>query len=496
MDLPPPISNLHDSRPVPSSNLSQTVSNSRAVEGSSSGASRTRTRPESNGSLRRGHSDGDVLGPQVRGQKDEETWMDFLRDSSWSADNAGNSSQRHPTRSFGVRDPGARQEHETAVQRAALMLADRKRRFSDNREDYTRRRSASNLPFGPAVVTQRSSQTHGYRPRSFAIPERSGGHEDSSIVDHAVPRRPVGPATHSRSGREITLPRWQPDSEVTSCPICSTSFSFWFRKHHCRKCGRVVCANCSPHRITIPRQFIVQPAQDTNQTSSTGMPAGVEIVDLTGVQDAEALDSQQASRNLDTPQSPVLQIDPALGGGQEVRLCNPCVPDPNPLPHLSFEPPTRLGIHSSPRPDFNRPRIPSSDSSHRSNLDLPRRSSSMRHSFHQSDRSNLHVSDEPLGQGARMGSSGQQSPPQSGRARQLHHTQATHPLAYGSVPDRSTHDVSLLLKSFHYHRNRITLIMQILSDILILLSRLCTSAIVTMLLPPLYPTPAMAPSPT
>ncbi|EHA25918.1 hypothetical protein ASPNIDRAFT_143971, partial [Aspergillus niger ATCC 1015] len=51
---------------------------------------------------------------------------------------------------------------------------------------------------------------------------------------------------------------WQPDAEVTKCPICGTTFSFWYRKHHCRKCGRVVCASCSPHRITIPRQFIVR----------------------------------------------------------------------------------------------------------------------------------------------------------------------------------------------------------------------------------------------
>ncbi|RKL29514.1 hypothetical protein BFJ72_g11994 [Fusarium proliferatum] len=29
-------------------------------------------------------------------------------------------------------------------------------------------------------------------------------------------------------------PRWQPDNEVTYCPICHTQFSFFIRKHHCR----------------------------------------------------------------------------------------------------------------------------------------------------------------------------------------------------------------------------------------------------------------------
>ncbi|KAF3206997.1 hypothetical protein TWF679_008556 [Orbilia oligospora] len=55
------------------------------------------------------------------------------------------------------------------------------------------------------------------------------------------------------------IPPWQPDSEVTSCPICRTGFSFFYRKHHCRKCGRVVCAPCSPHRIAIPRSYVVYP---------------------------------------------------------------------------------------------------------------------------------------------------------------------------------------------------------------------------------------------
>lgn len=56
-------------------------------------------------------------------------------------------------------------------------------------------------------------------------------------------------------------PPWQPDSEVDSCPICETTFTFWYRKHHCRSCGQVICADCSPHRIPLPNHLVARPPQ-------------------------------------------------------------------------------------------------------------------------------------------------------------------------------------------------------------------------------------------
>ncbi|CCX31471.1 FYVE zinc finger-domain-containing protein [Pyronema domesticum] len=63
------------------------------------------------------------------------------------------------------------------------------------------------------------------------------------------------------------LPRWQPDSAAKACPICECAFSFFNRRHHCRRCGRVVCATCSPDKIVIPAAYIVRPPEDDEGSS-------------------------------------------------------------------------------------------------------------------------------------------------------------------------------------------------------------------------------------
>ncbi|KAF2727773.1 hypothetical protein EJ04DRAFT_529176 [Polyplosphaeria fusca] len=109
------------------------------------------------------------------------------------------------------------------------------------------------------------------------------------------------PPSMPRRESDLVLPGWQPDGDVAQCPVCSRHFTFLFRKHHCRKCGRVVCAHCSPHRITIPRQYIVRPPLDD--------------------------DNDGGIFNFEMP-----------SGGEEVRVCNPCVPDPNYSPPPQYHP--------------------------------------------------------------------------------------------------------------------------------------------------------------
>lgn len=52
-----------------------------------------------------------------------------------------------------------------------------------------------------------------------------------------------------RRNAERQIIAWEDDASVSDCPICQNQFGYSLRKHHCRLCGRVVCAshatNCS-----------------------------------------------------------------------------------------------------------------------------------------------------------------------------------------------------------------------------------------------------------
>ena len=218
---------------------------------------------------------------------------------------------------------------------------DRKRRLTNSAHKSGRVRS-SNGGFHSRNQSSINSQPEGSSAAELLQTQRHDstmhGSLRASAIERALPavpptRRPSSNVRHGVSKtREIRLPKWQPDSEVSECPICSRQFTFWFRKHHCRKCGRVVCAGCSPHRITIPRQFIVHPPESTNATCSITQTDPV-VIDLTG-------DDQTSSRPGMPPRSwPSSRrlSDSGLGGGEEVRLCNPCVPDPQPSPQATMD---------------------------------------------------------------------------------------------------------------------------------------------------------------
>ena len=49
---------------------------------------------------------------------------------------------------------------------------------------------------------------------------------------------------NARKSIEQSVVTWEDDETVAQCPFCKQEFGSWtFRRHHCRICGRVVCAD-------------------------------------------------------------------------------------------------------------------------------------------------------------------------------------------------------------------------------------------------------------
>ena len=214
------------------------------------------------------------------------------------------------------------------ARRQTMVAMDRKRRLTASAQETGRRRTTTGgftsrdnryYPSTPRRSSQQSSGSHGERAEQRQVIDLTASSPSMPISGNLqTDTTPRQHQTPSNSSRGYVMPRWQPDAEASECPICHRQFGFLFRRHHCRKCGRVVCNDCSPHRITIPRQYIVHPQGTLEEPLS---PSDIPTIDLTRVDDNE----EGTYAGL-----PQRRLNPALGGGEKVRLCNPCVPDPQP----------------------------------------------------------------------------------------------------------------------------------------------------------------------
>lgn len=53
----------------------------------------------------------------------------------------------------------------------------------------------------------------------------------------------------------LSPPEWAADTSSSVCVSCGAKFTVLRRRHHCRTCGRLLCATCTPHRVPLPPSF-------------------------------------------------------------------------------------------------------------------------------------------------------------------------------------------------------------------------------------------------
>mmetsp|Transcript_7315 Transcript_7315/g.12170 ORF Transcript_7315/g.12170 Transcript_7315/m.12170 type:complete len:307 (+) Transcript_7315:76-996(+) len=67
---------------------------------------------------------------------------------------------------------------------------------------------------------------------------------------------------HSKYGMSAAKVKyWMDDSQAPRCMRCSCEFSAIIRRHHCRKCGEIICDDCCKVKLLIPLEEMVFPPE-------------------------------------------------------------------------------------------------------------------------------------------------------------------------------------------------------------------------------------------
>ncbi|KYR01118.1 Esterase [Tieghemostelium lacteum] len=53
----------------------------------------------------------------------------------------------------------------------------------------------------------------------------------------------------------IKRPQWVPDNSSNKCEMCQSEFTFFNRRHHCRRCGHLFCSDCCGLNVSLPQEF-------------------------------------------------------------------------------------------------------------------------------------------------------------------------------------------------------------------------------------------------
>eukprot|EP00756_Hemistasia_phaeocysticola_P021015 Hpha_TRINITY_DN15751_c1_g1::TRINITY_DN15751_c1_g1_i1::g.40784::m.40784 len=102
------------------------------------------------------------------------------------------------------------------------------------------------------VVAEDNSETSPRAPPPVPDPQQV------ATAEHTPPMVPKAPplsgsiAEREKSvrGRAPTTasemrPEWKQDADVRNCELCGDAFTFFLRKHHCRRCGGIYCGTCA-----------------------------------------------------------------------------------------------------------------------------------------------------------------------------------------------------------------------------------------------------------
>lgn len=109
----------------------------------------------------------------------------------------------------------------------------------------------------PDTDTVTNAFTIGSSKKSFVVSAETPSEKFDWLIDISNAEKELKSKNKSLkkdvgAAKEAEAPVWQPDGSAKECTICKTGFTAFTRRHHCRSCGKLVCANCSTNRLILP----------------------------------------------------------------------------------------------------------------------------------------------------------------------------------------------------------------------------------------------------
>ncbi|ORX80816.1 FYVE-domain-containing protein [Basidiobolus meristosporus CBS 931.73] len=189
----------------------------------------------------------------------------------------------------------------------------------------TRKKRPTNPTMGSAPSTPPSSVSQALPPPSSLPPQIR------TAMNPSFQRQIKKAAYTSAQAAKLTATgpptrgHWKSDDDVIFCTSCKMQFSFFERRHHCRRCGNIFCAKCSSKFIRLDQNAEFNPSGTLCRACDHCYEASVnlkrpslqqEAIEAQSESPTHAASSANTSRidinNLTRPTDPFIQPIPSV----------------------------------------------------------------------------------------------------------------------------------------------------------------------------------------
>lgn len=135
----------------------------------------------------------------------------------------------------------------------------------------------------------------------------------------SLPNDPV-----KRRSHEQAIVAWLPEDSVKLCPNCARSFNLTRRKHHCRLCGSIMCADCSDYVHFDLAKRLINPATISKYENNENQGVDKGITNGSKKATSSAVERLKLNPSYDNLAKNLADLTGIAESQQQFRTCTYC----------------------------------------------------------------------------------------------------------------------------------------------------------------------------